>query len=217
MLVPFKHSEKVIGCIRQIVLLYGRLFNTSVQWNDCYGVPILPDFMYSVNLGVGLGYPTRCLTDQKGFLCLEESSPCCVDENTMPPLSIYANNLTVQGQITRVFGLYNFVDSNSVVAGRRVVMCLLKDLHDTGKVFLRFEIFLLLLKRSSGNENVKIIGGIGIRNLDEILAQSRMVKWPMVFSTVKGLFKNDAEKIAKICVERVSCLRTWLFSSCSRK
>lgn len=233
MIVPFEHSGNVIGCIRQIGLhLYEQLndiyrksrgtADSVAVWDafqyECaiermlWGEPFcLTSHIYSVNLGVGLGHPTRCLTDQKGFLCLEDSSSCCVDENTMPPLSIYSKNTTVQSQIKRVFGLHNYVDSSQTVAGRRVVMCLLKDLHESGKVFLCFTDFFLMLKQSSGNENKKIVGGINIRDLAENLTRSRKVKWPMVFGTVKTLFNNDAEKMVKVCIEGVRALELGYF------
>lgn len=233
MIVPFEKGQNIIGCIREVGLhLCEKLTNAyrihrgtgdsvavwqSYQY-ECaverllWGNPFcMTSHIYSVNLGVGLGHPTRSLTDQKGFLCLEDSSACCADENTMPPVTIYTKNVTVQNQITRVFGMYNYLNASSNVAGRRVVMCLIKDLYEAGKVFSRSEEFLLLLKKSSGSDKKRIVGGISITDLSEKLARCPNVKWPMVFGTIKKLLGNDLERISKIVKEGIHALELGYF------
>lgn len=122
MIVPYEVSADVIKCVRGVGLyLCEELMNIyrtrrgtgdSVSaWEafqyECaaerllWGDPLCSQsWTYSVNLGVELASPSRCLTDQKGFLCLEASSTCCADEDTSPPLNIYSRNITLQRQVT---------------------------------------------------------------------------------------------------------------------
>lgn len=118
--------------------------------------------IYATNLGPGLEYPTRSRTDQMGFLCLEDSNTCCVDDSTLPPICLYSKNLTVQRRIENVSGLYNRVGGSEMVLGRNVLMPLLKDFHTSGHVFLTLEQFTMLLKTSHGNANKRIVGGVCI-------------------------------------------------------
>ena len=143
--------------------------------------------LYSTNMGPGLRYPTRCLTDQKGFLCLENSSCCCLDEKTLPPLYIFSKNLTIQRQISMVCGLYDLIGGSERVLGCRLIEMFLKDCHANGKVFLRFEQFFLLLKAGSGNAQKRIIGGISVSELSSRLTNARKMKWPYVLGAVKNL------------------------------
>ena len=233
MIVPFEHCEGVMGCIREVGLYISEQLDTLFRtrrgtsdsvavWEayqyECaverllWGNPFcMTSCIYAINLGVGLGYPTRCLTDQKGFLCLEDSAACCIDERSTPPLTIYTHNMTVQRQITRVFGIYDHIESSSIVTGTRIIMCLIKDLHETGKVFSRFKDFLISLKRYTGNDSKRIVGGVSVKGLAERLARCRKVKWPMVFGTVMRLLGNDAEKIARVCVEGINALELGYF------
>ncbi|KAH3751495.1 hypothetical protein DPMN_186055 [Dreissena polymorpha] len=70
---------------------------------------------YSKNLGPGIQYPTRCLTDQKGFLCLEDSSSCCLDYRTLPPVNIFSKNDSLQRKIQRISGFYNLIGGSQLV------------------------------------------------------------------------------------------------------
>lgn len=228
MVVPFSKDDNVMGCVRELGLdLCEKLLNiyktrrgtgdSDAVWYAyqyelaverlIWGNPLcFMSHIYSVNLGIGLGRPTRSLTDQKGFLCLEESSACCIDENTTPPLNIYTKNATVQRQIARVFGLVNYVNASSNVVGRRVMLSLLRDMYDIGNVFVRFEQFLLMLKTSSGNVNKRIVGGMTMKEVGAKLGHATKIKWPMVFGTVKILLGNDPEKVERICVEGIYAL-----------
>ena len=146
--------------------------------------------LYSTNLGPGLQYPTRCLSDQRGFLCLENSGSCCVDETTLPPLNLYSKNLMIQRQITRVSGLYQNIGGSDMVLGCRVVDIFLRDCHANGNVFLAYEQFLLHMKAKHGNANKRIVGGICLTELVKTLCSVRKIKWSYVFGAVRKLLKN---------------------------
>lgn len=233
MIVPFEKSGNVFGCIRKVGIhlcasllhLYRtrcRTGNSDAVWEayQCelaverllWGNPFCAKSrIYSVNLGVGLGYPSRCLTDQRGFLCLEESSACCIDEDTTPKLNIYTQNVTVQRQLTRVFGFHNYTQAGSSVLGQRLMRILIRDLYEVGRVFFRVEYFFLMLKKSTGNGNKKIVGGITIEDLAHKLANCKKCKWPMVFATLKKLLSNNFEKLKELCVEGVHALQLGYF------
>ncbi len=149
--------------------------------------------IYATNLGPGLDYPTRCLTDQMGFLCLENFFSCCSDENTTPPLNIYTKNVKVQTQITRLFGMYNLADASTVTLGKRIILCLLRDIHDMGSVYKRFEDFMLFLKTSAGNKDKRIVGGVTVTNLVDTFVNAQKCKWPMVFKPLQELIHDNTK------------------------
>ena len=148
--------------------------------------------IYAINLGPGLDTPTRSLTDQMGFLCLENCFSCCSDENTTPPLNNYTKNLKVQAQIARLFGIFDIRNASSGTLGKRIILCLLRDLYEIGSVFIRFEDFLLLLQASAGNGDKQIVGGITIKSVLDTFVNSQKCKWPMVFKSLQGLLQNNS-------------------------
>ena len=149
--------------------------------------------IYSVNLGPGLDYPTRSLTDQMGFICLENCFTCCASEMSTPPLNIFASNSKIQTQVTRLFGISDLLNASADSIGKRIILCLLKDLHETGSVFMRFEDFLLSLKASTGNGQKRIVGGVTIRALSNTFISAQKCKWPIVFKSLQRLFNNNSK------------------------
>ena len=139
---------------------------------------------YSKNLGPGIQYPTRCLTDQKGFLCLEDSRSCCVDDKTLPPVNIFSKNETIQRKIHSISGFYNLIGGSQLVMGRRLIEILLRDCHANGKVFWSFEHFFLQLKVNSGNGTKHIVGGISVPDLVKMLSTAKKFKWNFVFGAL---------------------------------
>ena len=149
--------------------------------------------IYAVNLGPGLDYPTRSLSDQMGFICLENCFSCCSSELSTPPLNIFASNPKIQTQVTLLFGISDLLNASAESIGKRIILCLLKDLHENGTVFMRFEDFMLSLKASTGNGQKRIVGGVTIRTLSNTFINAQKCKWPMVFKSLQRLFNNNSK------------------------
>lgn len=217
MIAPFSkiNDLRVIDCLREVGLyLHSKLkeiFDTKKGTGDSWAVwqayqyelaaeKLLwghPFFgssrIYAINLGPGLEYPTRSLTDQMGFICLENCFSCCWNEMSTPPLNIFTKNTKIQAQITRLFGISDLLDASDNALGKRIVLCLLKDLHEMGPVYIRFEDFMLSLKASTGNGQKRIVGSVTVRNLLNTFINAQKCKWPMVFKSLQRLFNNNSK------------------------
>ena len=234
MIAPFSkiYDMSVIDCLREVGLhlqsklqdIYSTRQGTGDSWAvwNAYQYEIACEKLlwghpfsyssriYAINLGPGLDNPTRSLTDQMGFLCLENCFTCCSDETSTPPLNIYAKNQTIQTQITRLFGLSDLLGASAAALGIRIMLCLLKDLHGTGSVFIRFADFLLLLKASSGNANKRVVGGVYIKNLIDTFINAPKCKWPIVFKMLQSLI-HDNSKLERAMQEGINSLKLGYF------
>ena len=86
------------------------------------------DSILSANLGPGDGKNNRSVTCRYGFLCLEPSTECALDEHSPPPLNHWTKNIIQQQRIKRLFTFGDFLRSNDVVLGTRAMMVLVEDL-----------------------------------------------------------------------------------------
>lgn len=208
MIVPYLREAKTFKLLRDIGLyLHHKLDcsfrsgrgtgNTRLTW-DVYQWELAVEKMlwgrplcsisnqYSKNLGPGIQYPTRSLTDQKGFLCLEDSGACCMDERTLPPVKLYSKNVTIQRMVYSSSGLYNLIGGSQLVLGSRFIEILLEDLHATGKVFFPFELFATRLKLENGVGNKRILGGICVGDLAKMLSSAKL-RWNFAFGAARKL------------------------------
>ena len=154
--------------------------------------------IYSINLGPGVEYPSRCLTDMMGFLCLSNTLACCSSEDSRPPLQIFSKNASVQRQLISASGIVNLIGTSSVVLGRRVVLCLLEDFYAVGRVFSRENEFILSLKTEAGNVGKRIVGRISITDLTGRLKSCVKTRFPMVFGSVLKLLRVSGTDIDTI-------------------
>jgi hypothetical protein len=234
-IAPFSSLDdrNVMACLREVGLhLYTQLLNAFqtergtgdniVVWETfqnelaveklIWGHPFsFISRIYAVNLGPGLEYATHSLTDQMGFLCLEESSTCCVDEDSSPPLQLYTTNQSVRRQIERLFGLKNHLRASSIVLGRSVMLIVLKDLYDIGTVFVQFEQFLLSLKASAGNQKKRIVGGVTVKQIAAMWIGAKKYKYPMVFRALAKLFRNDKTCLEESMKDGINALKLGYF------
>ena len=234
MVAPFStiYDFRVMDCLREVRLhLQSKLqdiYSTRKGIGDSWAVrnayqyelacekllwghPFSYSFrIYDINLGPGLDYPTRSLTDQLGFLSLENCFTCCLDEHSTPPLNIFTKNRKTQTQISRLFGIADLLDASEIALGTRIILCLLKDLHATGSVFMRFEDFLLLLKATSGNENKRLVGGVTTKHLSETFISAQKCKWPVVFKPLQQLI-NDNSKLESAMKQGITNLKLGYF------
>ena len=215
MIAPFSkiNDLRVIDCLREVgSYLHSKLkeiFDTKKGTGDSWAVwqayqyelaaeKLLwghPFFgssrIYAINLGHRLDYPTHSLTDQMGFICLENCFSCCWNEMSTPPLNIFTKHPKIQAQITRLFGISDLLDASDNALGKRIVLCLLKEHHEMGSVYVGFEDFMLSLKASTGNGQKRIVGGVTVRTLLNTFITAQKCKWPMVFKSSQRLFNNS--------------------------
>lgn len=143
---------------------------------------------YSVNLGPGVLATSRSVTDDLGFLALEEWSSCLSGEDNIPPYCIWIQSETTGKCMMRAAGLHDYIDSKSfTVIGRRLVFALLQDLHAIGKVgtFYRFGEYLAELK--SEKTRFKTVAAITAKSLCEVLVAKRRLALHMVFGLLCNL------------------------------
>lgn len=85
---------------------------------------------HSINMGPGIDIPSRCRTDQLGFLAFEEPTSSTADERSTPPLGLWSKNRTYRKRVQRLFGFSDYKESSNVVVGKRLIMLLFGDLLD---------------------------------------------------------------------------------------
>lgn len=67
------------------------------------------------------------------------------------------------------------------------------------------------LKKSSGNENKRIVGGINRKDVAGKIAGCKQFKWPMVFGSVKRMLSDDNERLTRLCMEGIRALELGFF------
>lgn len=114
------------GTLKRLFDEYKGTCNSSAVWQAyqyelaleklLWGHPLthLSDRL-SVNLGPGLGSPSRSATDQYGFLKLENKFDCCSDECSTPPLKVYSQSECVRRQLAKMFGFSDHMKSTTLV------------------------------------------------------------------------------------------------------
>lgn len=143
---------------------------------------------YSINLGPGVVRPSRSRTDELGFLALEEPTTCMATEYSIPPTSIWVASVGLGKSIGRVAGLHDHIDASYPVIGQMLILALLKDLHSTGKMLLRFEDFLAFLKDAPSPS--QIVGAVTLEALTTLLGMKRRNAVFMVFGKLCGLLNK---------------------------
>lgn len=168
--------------------------------------------IYAINLGPGVDYASRSQTDSLGFLSLVESTSCCVDEFTTPPLSIYSGSQCVCRQIAKVFGIFDFIGGSNIALGRRLVLLLLKDLHEIGNVIRPFPDFLLTLKVQDGKPSgYSVVGGSTVMQLIGVLLSAKKAKYPMVFVYFLKMLTLEKVDISKAIEDGIEDLNLMYF------
>lgn len=138
---------------------------------------------YAVNLGPGIGTPSRA--DRFGFLKLENKFSCCVDERSMPPVKIFSANKCVQDQIFKIYGFWDYLNGSYVVIGRRLIEVLLQDLYEVGSCWGSLATFISSLK--DGIQSRRVVGVTSKATLANKLSSVTKCKFPMVFLILKKM------------------------------
>ncbi|KAL4225789.1 hypothetical protein ACF0H5_016478 [Mactra antiquata] len=156
---------------------------------------------HAINLGIGLGHPTRSLTDGRGFLCLADKFSSCADENSCPPLQMYSNNPTVQKQMQKMFGFADYLDGSPSVLGRRLLMVMLEDFHDNGVIDDTFNAFYARLKQS--NVGMKVCGSATLNQICEVLTCCSHWKPPMISHHLLAVLQSKGKNVEEILKEGI--------------
>ena len=125
---------------------------------------------HAINLGPGIDVPNRSLTDQLGFLALEESTASCASDTTSPPLAVWTKNTIYCSKVQRLFGFYDYKDSSNVVVGRRLVLILIGDLLETAENRMRENELVASCKNVEGKVVVK---ALRVDTLADMLSKPR--------------------------------------------
>ncbi|KAL4239182.1 hypothetical protein ACF0H5_000001 [Mactra antiquata] len=165
---------------------------------------------YSKNLGPGIQYPTRCLTDQRGFLCLDNSGSCCVDERTLPPVSIFTKNQGIQRKLQSISGLYTLIGGSNLALGRRLLDIILRDFHTSGKLFTCYDNYFRLLK-ANGRTKPKIVGGITVADLVKRLCTAKNFKCTYVFGEVRTLLHKMKVNVEDVIEQGINGMKLSYF------
>ena len=218
LLVPFCHT-KFLSCLRAVGLYltdglerhfleYGGTGKSKPVWDTfqfelavekmLYGRPLCHiSRPYSINLGPGVEYLSRCLSDSNGFLSLEDSYSCCADEYSHPPLAIYSKSEVLKHQMEKTFGLFDVIHGSPLVLGRRLVCIMLRDLYGIGMIDSTFDEFLCSLKLDSNIElRQRVIGGTSIKTLTESITSAKKAKFPMVICIVLRILEKNGIDIS---------------------
>ncbi|MES9905330.1 MAG: hypothetical protein ABW168_21975 [Sedimenticola sp.] len=224
MLVPI--PSVTLDCIQQVGLWltnelralsrpFAKTGNVGATWRALqfelacekllWGRPLCArSFRISVNLGPGVLGASRSLTDQLGFLALDAPTACMQLENSIPDYRIWTASESIGKGIVRAAGLDDNLDASYPVVGRLLMLALLKDLHEIGKVgaYVRFEDFLLQLKREESG--LQTVGAIAVESLVELLATKRRTAVHMVFGKLCQLIVNRRLPVKDILKAGVS-------------
>lgn len=163
----------------------------------------------AVNLGVGIGNPSRCVSDQYGFLRLENKFSCCSNEDTTPPLSIYSKSNVVQHQLEKMFGFCDYMESSSLVLGRRLVEIIVLDMYDIGCMSGGFGAFLASLK--DGGHSLRVVSATSRKSLSQQLTCVPNCKYPMVFMNILRLLKKKDKNIESLIIKGLEELQLCYF------
>lgn len=159
---------------------------------------------YAVNLGPGIGIPSRSATDQFGFLKLEHKFSCCMDERSMPPVKIFSQNKCVQDQLVKIYGFWDYLDGSYVVFGRRLVEVLLQDLYEVGSCWELLGTFISSLK--DGSQCRKVVGVTSRASLANKLGSVTKCKFPMVFLILLKMVLNKGKDTEQAIIKGIETL-----------
>lgn len=89
------------------------------------------DNTYAINLGIGGTFPNRSLTWERGFLALEDSTSCALNDMSLQSLFFWHLTESSKSRICRIFNFSDFIGQSNKITGTRAILILLQDvLHD---------------------------------------------------------------------------------------
>lgn len=150
------------------------------------------DNTYAINLGIGGTFPNRSLTWERGFLALEDSTSCALNDMSLPPLFFWHLTESSKSRICRIFNFSDFIGQSNKITGTRAILILLQDvLHDPSR---KAECDISLLADLRGRKMPTwgiLVGSINVDCLCERIMKKHAYKTPYVFGRVLEMLEEN--------------------------
>jgi hypothetical protein len=170
------------------------------------------DNTYAINLGPGGAFPSRSLTWQRGFLALEDSTVCALNDRSLPPLFYWHLSEKEKNRIRRIVNFSDFIGQSNRIAGMRAILILLQDiLHDPSR---NAECDVSLLADLRGRKIptwAKLVGSINIELSCERLMKKHAYKTPYVFGRVLEMLEENSVDIKEALIAGFQKLKLFHF------
>ena len=171
-----------------------------------WGRPLFySDRQNSINLGPGIQAPTRSTTDYLGFLALEDPSSVSLGD-TPPVLSTWFKSGNIKQEIENIFGFSDYITSNNLVLGRRVLEIILTDLYLGSNRLpdrIRFNGLLCDLKSDRIPQWALCSGSISSSQISDMICYAKSVKTRLAMKRMFEILNLSGKCIKSIVKEAI--------------
>lgn len=156
------------------------------------------DAILSRNLGPGNGRNDRSLTFEFGFLCLESSSDCALDEKSSPPLHHWTTSQSQIDRIQRLFSFGDFLSCSDVILGTRLVLLLIEDIKYNRDEKDRIQSLLHDLRQTNVPSWASCIVSVSAEQLGKDLSRTDSFPFPFTFGRALEMLKAENKDVAHL-------------------
>lgn len=150
------------------------------------------DNTYAINLGPGGSEPSRCITWERGFMCLEDSMICALNDRSTPPLIFTKLSEIDKNRISRIFTFVDVINGSHNVVGKRAALILLQDIQaDPSRIAKCDRSFISDLKINEVPFWGRMTGVITLEHLCLKLCKQNLYRKPYVFGRVLQLITEQ--------------------------
>lgn len=169
------------------------------------------DAILSRNLGPGDGKNNRSVTFEYGFLCLESSSDCALDESSPPPLHHWTTLKSQIERIQRLFSFGDFLSCNDIILGTRVVLLLIEDIKYSRDESHMIPSLTHDLRQASVPSWASCILSVSAEQLCKDLSRADIFHFPFTFGRALEMMKGEKKDIANILLAGLNHLNVKYF------
>lgn len=156
------------------------------------------DSILSRNLGPGNGQRDRSLSFQFGFICLECSTECALDERSPPPLHHWTNSKLQAERIKRLFLFGDFLFCNDTILGTRAVLLLIEDIKHNREENDSIPSLTHDLRQETVPPWSSCIVSISAEQLCNDLSKRDLFQFPFTFGRALELMNGEGKDIANV-------------------
>lgn len=156
------------------------------------------DSILSRNLGPGNGQRDRSLSFQFGFMCLECSTECALDERSPPPLHHWTNSKLQTERIKRLFSFGDFLSCNDTILGTRAVLLLIEDIKNNREEKDSIPSLTHDLRQETVPSWASCIVSISAEQLCNDLSRRDLFPFPFTFGRALELMRGEGRNIGNI-------------------
>lgn len=160
------------------------------------------DNTFAINLGCGGCLPSRCVTWEQGFLCLEDATVCALNYRSTPPLEGFVCNSLESRRIRRIWNFSDFLDCSDGQLGSRLLLLMLADLfEDPGRIEKCDRGYLGALKGRNCPPWARFSGTITLEKLGKIMCQKAIFHYPHTSNRAIEMIEDigkDPSRLLKI-------------------